>query len=247
MSLKRLLAALLFLGLVSGPQLWAVAQSSQAERAVTGGRWGASGQAPDPAATPEAVVQVYAARTVGLKGAFGVHPWIVVKPEGAPAYARYEVVGWGVRSGARSVRLNMRPPDANWAGRRPTLLVEHRGEAAARMIPRILEAIEAYPYPDLYAVWPGPNSNTFVAWVARQVPALQLEMPALAIGKDFLPGAIAATAPSGTGVQVNLFGLLGMTLALREGIELNLLGLTLGIDPESLGIKLPGVGDLALR
>ena len=55
-----------------------------------------SGQAPDPASTREAVIQVYAARTVGWRGAFGVHSWIVVKPEGASDYTRYEVVGWGV-------------------------------------------------------------------------------------------------------------------------------------------------------
>ena len=47
-----------------------------------------SRQAPDPAATPEAVVQVYAARTVGWKGAFGVHTWIVMKPSNATRYKR---------------------------------------------------------------------------------------------------------------------------------------------------------------
>lgn len=246
-SLKRLLALVLVAGLVLGPVLFVGISDAQTDPTVTGGRWGASGQAPDPRTTPEAVVQIYAARTVGLKGAFGVHPWVVIKPEGAPTYARYDVVGWGVRTGARSIRVNMRPPDANWAGRRPNLLVEHRGATAARMIPRILQAIEDYPYPDTYAVWPGPNSNTFVAWIARQVPELGLEMPALSVGKDFLPGSIAAMAPSGTGVQFNLFGLLGMTFAMREGVELNVLGLTLGVDPESVGVKLPVVGDLALR
>ena len=72
----------------------------------------ASGQAPDPAIAREAVIQVYAARTVGIRGALGVHSWIAVKPTGAPVYTRYEVVGWGVGRGA--------PPSASTARARTT-------------------------------------------------------------------------------------------------------------------------------
>lgn len=43
------------------------------------------GLAPDPAATPEAVVQVYGARCSGWLGYFGIHTWIAVKPAGARA------------------------------------------------------------------------------------------------------------------------------------------------------------------
>ena len=63
-------------------------------------RWDSSGLAPDPLATPEPVVQVYAARAWGWKGVFAVHSWIVTKRANAPAFERYEVVGWGVRRGA---------------------------------------------------------------------------------------------------------------------------------------------------
>ena len=41
-----------------------------------------AGFAPDPAQTPEAVVQVYAARAVGWRGYFGVHTGL---PQSAPA------------------------------------------------------------------------------------------------------------------------------------------------------------------
>lgn len=70
-----------------------------------------SGQAPDPRATPEAVLQVYAARTVGSKGALGVHTWISVKPTGAEQYTRYEVVGWGVMRGLPAIQVNRTGPD----------------------------------------------------------------------------------------------------------------------------------------
>ncbi|HEY2990286.1 MAG TPA: DUF3750 domain-containing protein, partial [Candidatus Binatia bacterium] len=38
-----------------------------------------AGIAPDPARTPEAVVQVYAARALNWRGIFGVHTWIATK------------------------------------------------------------------------------------------------------------------------------------------------------------------------
>ena len=55
------------------------------------------GLAPEPAATREAVVQVYGARTWGWRGNFGVHTWVAVKPADAPAYTVYEVIGWRLR------------------------------------------------------------------------------------------------------------------------------------------------------
>ena len=58
-----------------------------------------SHQAPDPATTQEAVLQVYAARAFSWRGVFGVHTWFAVKPAGADHYLRLEVMGWGVRYG----------------------------------------------------------------------------------------------------------------------------------------------------
>ena len=103
-----------------------------------------------------------------------------------------------------------------------------------------------YPYANAYVTWPGPNSNTFVAWVGREVPELRLALPPTAIGKDFLGGQIAAPTPSGTGLQISLGGLLGVAVGVKEGLEFNLLGLVIGVDPLGLAIKLPGVGRLGL-
>ena len=92
-------------------------------------------------------------------------------------------------------------------------------------------------------MWPGPNSNTFVAWVAREVPELGLDLPPTAIGKDYLgPATFAARAPSGSGWQVSLWGLAGLTVAREEGIELNLLGLGFGVDVDDLALRLHGWG-----
>ena len=99
----------------------------------------------DPASTPEAVIQVYAARTVGWRGAFGVHSWIAVKPEGASHYTRYEVVGWGVARGAPAVRVGRSPPDNFWYGSFPQKLAERRGPGVDAMIARVEEAVRTYP------------------------------------------------------------------------------------------------------
>lgn len=202
-----------------------------------------SNQAPPPELTPEAVVQVYAARTVGWKGAFGVHTWIVVKPSQARRYTRYEVVGWGVMRGYPAIQVNRTGPDNYWFGSAPQKLVDRRGAGVDALIERIEAAVKRYPYPDQYRTWPGPNSNTFVAHIGRLVPELRLDLPPTAIGKDFLPeGSIVAVAPSGTGYQLSLFGLLGVTGALEEGIELNVLGLSFGLDFNTPGVRLPGMG-----
>jgi len=220
------------------------------ERVV--GRWwelrrDSSGQAPDPATTPEAVVQVYAARAVGWRGVLAVHTWIALKPTGASTYTRYEVVGFGVSEGAPAIRVNRTGPDNYWFGSRPVLLVDRRGNDADELITQVETAVKAYPYPASYRTWPGPNSNTFIAQIGRDVPGLRLDLPSTAIGKDYIPGpALAGMSPSGTGVQLSLFGLAGILVGWEEGLELNLLGLTFGIDVKHLALKLPAIGRLGV-
>jgi hypothetical protein len=239
--------AWLILGLVAFvllPMLWRVAVVWASDQPHwSAARWDSAGLAPDPAEHPEPIIQFYAARTWGWRGIFGVHSWVAFKPRGASAYTRYEVVGWGVGAGASAVRLSQRPPDGYWAGNAPTLLVDRRGEGVGALIVRLQDAVRAYPFADTYTLWPGPNSNTFTAYLARALPELHLELPPTAIGKDYLPpGKFAALTPGGSGVQVSLIGLLGLTLGMREGVELNLLGLVIGLDFARPALKLPSVG-----
>jgi hypothetical protein len=203
-----------------------------------------AGLAPDPATTREAVVQVYSARAVSWRGWFGVHSWIAVKPANAREFTVHEVMGWRLaRTGTALVARN-RPADGYWYGNRPELLADIRGPGVDLIIDRIDAAVKEYPYPKTYHVWPGPNSNTFVAFVLRKVPELRVDMPPTAIGKDYLGWRSVNITPSGTGGQINLLGLVGVAAGLEEGLEVNLLGLNFGIDPKSLSIKLPVVGRL---
>jgi hypothetical protein len=203
-----------------------------------------AGLAPDPSTHHEAVVQVYASRTFGWRGAFAVHCWLAAKPPGAERYTRYEVIGWYARDGGSSVSISdSGAPDAEWYGATPTLIHDLRGADAETVIAKLPQAIASYAFASSYRAWPGPNSNTFLAHLGRQIHELDLTLPSNAIGKDYLPmGQILARTPSGTGLQLSLSGVLGATVGLDEGLELNVFGLVIGVDLRHPALKLPGIG-----
>jgi hypothetical protein len=144
-----------------------------------------SGIAPDPSTTREAVIQVYAAPAWGWRGWFGVHTWISAKRSGEPGYTVYEVIGWRLGRGLSAVRIERDAPDRYWFGERPRLLADHRGAGVDELIEQVDRAARSYPWPDSYRVFPGPNSNTFTAWIARSVPGLKLDLPLSAIGSGY--------------------------------------------------------------
>jgi hypothetical protein len=47
-------------------------------------------------------------------------------------------------------------------------------------------------------------------------------------------------------MQVSHYGLLGFLVGPEEGFEVNILGLTFGVDPRDLALKLPGIGRVGL-
>jgi len=203
-----------------------------------------TGKAPMPHEYKPALVQVYGARAYNWRGAFGIHTWVATKRENDSNYKVFQVIGWNLYRGLSTVSARTGgPPDFLWFNAEPKLLLEQRGPGVEQLIDRIEQAVRKYPYPDRYHAWPGPNSNTFTAFIARQVPELGLDLPPTAIGKDYLAnGQIVDRSPSGSGWQLSLLGLLGITLAIEEGIELNLLGLSAGIDINDLALRLPGFG-----
>lgn len=203
----------------------------------------ATGQAPDPITFPDAVVQVYAARTWGWRGVFAVHTWIAVKRQGDLRYTRFEVIGWRSYYGRPPLKISHCRPDARWFSNRPDLLADIRGEAAAELIPQIEAAVAAYLFGDSYRTWPGPNSNTFTAFVTRRVAGLEVDFPVTAVGKDYLVnGDWIGTPPGGRGFQFSLNGYFGVLVGPEEGIEINLFGAAFGIDFNPLALKLPGLG-----
>lgn len=199
--------------------------------------------APLPGEHAEAVVQVYCARAFNWRGIFGSHCWIATKPQNAERYMVFQVVGWRVYGGQPALAMMEDIPDRYWYNEKPVLLRDVRGELAEALIPRIGATAMSYVYAAPYRVWPGPNSNTFPAFIGRAVPELELVLPADAVGKDYLEkNQFFARAPSGTGYQFSLYGMLGLLVAKKEGIELNLLGLVYGVRFSPFKILLPGIG-----
>jgi hypothetical protein len=205
------------------------------------------GLAPKPADYQEAVVQVYAARTWGAKKVLAVHTWIATKRKGADHYQVSQIIGWALNRNGTALFSEAGIPDKSWYGNEPTLLLDKRGEEASQLIDQLEKAIERYPYADTYTVWPGPNSNTFIAWLGLEVPELGLDLPATAIGKDWRPWKqTLGWSASGTGVQASVYGLLGLTAGFQEGLEMNVLGLSVELDAFDLALELPAVGRIGM-
>jgi Protein of unknown function (DUF3750) len=205
--------------------------------------WSSTGMLGPASAEREARLLVFTGRTGRWRGIFAVHSWIVLKQESAADWSRFDVVGWG-----EPVRNNGWAPDSRWFGDTPRVLVDIRGPDAAALIPAVRAAIETYDYRNAgdYRIWPGPNSNTFVATVLRAVPELATTLPSNAVGKDFRSRPYLGMTDSGTGVEASLLGLLGVKLGWVEGIEFNFLGLVAGLDLRHPAIKLPGFGRLGI-
>src|SRR5580704_9276414 len=109
---------------------------------------------------PGAAVRIFSARTVSWRGIVASHSWIVIKDAFAPAYERFDYTAWG-----DPIWRDRFVPDGRWFGSEPEVVFAADGIIAARMIPRIRVAIHEYRYPRPgdYRLWPGPNSNTFIA------------------------------------------------------------------------------------
>ena len=202
------------------------------------------GIAPLPKDEKRAVVQIYAARAYNWRGWFAVHPWVAIKEENAKTYTIMQVSGW------RGDKVSIAPgiPDRKWYGSTPEMFFDLRGDEAKKMIPAIKKAAKEYPYPNFYRLFPGPNSNSFVAYIIRHTPGITVEMPPHAIGKDWIDdGKLFARSETGTGYQFSLYGLFGITIGKAEGLEINLLGLTFGFDVMRPALKLPFIGRVGLK
>lgn len=204
------------------------------------------GVAPHPDSHKEAMVQVYVAREDRWAGRVMTRSWIATKQKNAASYTVYQVIE-GKTNGTASLRITKDLPDRKWYGHAPDMIFHVKGRDAEAMIPKIREAALAYPDQKIYRRWPGPNSNSFTAYVMRQVPGFYVELPATAIGKDWMnDGRIFGKSTTGTGVTMSLYGVLGFTIGWSEGFELNVLGMTYGFDVLRPALKLPYLGRIGV-
>ncbi|MFZ1196670.1 MAG: DUF3750 domain-containing protein [Pseudolabrys sp.] len=206
--------------------------------------WSGTGMLPSAREFSSARVVVFTGKAGAWKGVFSVHSWIVLKRQNDSGWTRYDVVGWG-----EPVRANNWPADGRWYGNEPVMLADISGAEAEKLIPRIEKTVKAYDYSQSgdYRIWPGPNSNSFIAAVLRAVPELSMTLPSNAVGRDFRYGFYVGQTDSGTGVEINLSGYAGLKVGWVEGIEINFLGLVAGLDLRYPGVKLPGYGRVGIE
>jgi hypothetical protein len=230
--LAPILARAALYGLGSGPRSWRDAD------------WSSTGSLPPAGQFEPARLVVFTGTTGGWKGVFSVHSWIVLKRANARDWTRYDVVGWGT-----PVRTNGWPADGRWFGNMPVAIADVSGAQAEQLIPKVEAAVTRYQFNRAgdYRIWPGPNSNSFVAAVLRAVPELGVALPPNAVGRDFRDGFYAGRTDSGTGVELNLRGFADIKFGWVEGLELNLLGLVAGLDLRHPGVKLPGFGRIGME
>jgi hypothetical protein len=145
-----------------------------------------AGIAPDPASVNEAIIHIYGADAWGWRGWFAIHTWVATKRSDESEYTVFDAVGWRNYRGQAVVASQKDIPDRYWYGSKPILIKEHRGKGVDKLIDKIEQAVADYPWKDEYQAFPGPNSNTFVAWIGKRVPELELELPFSAIGSGYV-------------------------------------------------------------
>ncbi len=187
-KLIRILAGAALLVVLIVASLWATSMALEPD---------AFGEpsAPDPDRHPAAIVRVYGADVWGFRGKFAIHTWVATKAKGAASYQIYQVIGWRQRRGRPVLSVSEGNPGKPWFGSPAILLHEKQGEEAEELIGKIEVAVATYPFPDEYKMWPGPNSNSFVAWIGLEVPELGLDLPAKAIGQGWMKQTYPSLRP----------------------------------------------------
>jgi len=116
-------------------------------------------------------------------GVLAWHYWFVVSDE--TGRHRWEV--WQTKNAGGScighVHLDLKHPDAGVGGGPSRVAIEWNGEPARR-IAEILAKAQTYPFCQRYRLWPGPNSNSFVAWVLHQA-GVEYALDPRGIGRSY--------------------------------------------------------------
>ena len=116
-------------------------------------------------------------------GVFAWHYWLVVEDE--TGRHRWEV--WQTKNAGGfcigHVHRDLKHPDDGVGGGPSRLVTAWEGAPALKLV-EVLNRAETYPHCQRYRYWPGPNSNTFVAWVLRQA-GIEFLLDPRGIGRRF--------------------------------------------------------------
>lgn len=126
--------------------------------------------------------------------------------------------------------------DERWE-RGVAVLAHWTGDEAKALAARIRAVADRFPDAAHYRAWPGPNCNTFLAWLAHAAD-FGIALPPNAVGKDYTGWLDAGVSTTGLGLHLDT-AVLGAQVGLVEGVELHLLGLTAGVGLWPPSLKLP--------
>ncbi len=190
-----------------------------------------------PAGPNEPVVRLCYARLPPPLAVAAVHYWFAAFDPGSGRWHRREVWPHAFPDpNTGHVGRDLFAAGSGIGGGPARVQREWRGRSARDLL-AVLEDPTRYPYRHTYLAWPGPNSNTYVAWALREAGA-EADLHPTAIGKDFLGVAGYDTTPARTGGQFET-PLVGLKAGADDGLEVHVLCLTLGLDASPPALKTP--------
>ena len=166
---------------------------------------------------------------------------ISASDENSAPWQRIEIVNWD--SGLNIDPISEKEVHNTHRWGNPVHIVSqsrHDGNDLAAQIEAFKNSYDA----SIYKPWPGPNSNTFTDGLLRNVDGLSGVLEHNAVGKDdsWRTGLTAG----GTGLEIQS-PLLGAEAGLKEGLNLNFMGLTAGVGVWPPSIKIPFLPQLPFR
>ena len=166
---------------------------------------------------------------------FADHSWIEVKKNGK--WFRLEILT--ENSGVVISEINQEMASANTRWSRNVHVVSvSKDKKPASLAAQLLKVAPNYPYNKSYQAWPGPNSNTFVEWCCYEIDGLNADLYSNALGKDYADWFRAGLSNSSTGIELKTM-LLGGQIGLHEGVDINFLGLVIGVGTWPPRLKVP--------
>ncbi|MCD5390057.1 MAG: DUF3750 domain-containing protein [Candidatus Pacebacteria bacterium] len=127
---------------------------------------------------------------------FAVHPWVVFIKNNkvtrlevlAIKNEKYQFYGYIHKNLYNNPTKGLRKLFKKNEFLKSTLLGSisgNKNSTAKHLIDFIEEMTPFYPHQENYVLYPGPNSNTYIAWILQKFPELKIKLPWNAFGKNF--------------------------------------------------------------
>jgi hypothetical protein len=118
-----------------------------------------------------------------LIGWLAVHYWFVVDDGARHRWEVWQTADAGGRS-VGHLHCDLKAPEADVGGGPSRVEAVWRGEEARRIAEVLARCGATYPFCARYFPWPGPNSNTFAAWVLAQA-GIDYRLGWRALGRNY--------------------------------------------------------------